>query len=212
MWPILPNSKHESENGGTTETTGRETSVGVETICWGMLCVPTLCSTRDSCDLGMVGEVSGLETSPLTKLQEDFGLYAAVVHGCQVNLRNPQNQRLLKKGWKLMTTHKRVADMMHMPCKCGRNYQHALCEGNMTRQTAYYTKEFVKRFVAAIKHEMGRKHLVAEMNGETQLPRHFGEGPSCYCKEVHQHGIKLTCGSCQHDLVQGYMTNEEHLT
>ena len=145
----------------------------------------------------------------LQKLQEDFGLYAAVVHGCQVNLRNPQNQRLLKKGWKLMTTHKRVADMMHMPCKCGRNYQHALCEGNMTRQTAYYTKEFVKRFVAAIKHEMGRKHLVAEMNGETQLPRHFGEGPSCYCKEVHQHGIKLTCGSCQHDLVQGYMTNEE---
>lgn len=141
----------------------------------------------------------------MQKLQEDFGLFTTVVHGCQVNLRNFQNQRLMRKGWKLMTTHNRVAELMNLPCRCDRNYQHALCEGSLTRQSAYYTVEFVKRFVVAIKHEMDRNQLASEMNGESRLPRHFGEGPSCYCKDVRQHGIKLTYGSCQQEHVQGSM-------
>ncbi len=144
----------------------------------------------------------------IQKLQEDFGLFITVVHGCQVNLRNPNNQKLLKKGWKLMTTHKRVAEVMNLPCRCGKNYQHALCEGNMTRQTAYYTVEFVKRFVSAIRHEMNRNQLIQEMQGDSRLPRHFGEGPSCYCKEVHKHGIRFTCGSCQYHPIQGVVLSE----
>ena len=126
----------------------------------------------------------------------------AVIHGCQVNLRYHKKGQLMRKGWKLMTTHKRVAEMMNLPCRCPKSYQHAVCEGDITRKSAYYTPEFVQRFVAAIKYEMGCNHLKEEFLGhDTRLPRLFGGGCTCYCKEVHNHGVKMTCGSCHMDPV-----------
>lgn len=75
----------------------------------------------------------------MQNLQQKYGLFTAVVYGCQVNLRHHRKADLMKKGWKLMTTHRRVAEFMRLPCRCPRQYQHAVCEGDMARKTAYYT-------------------------------------------------------------------------
>ena len=96
-----------------------------------------------------------------------------------------------------MTTHRRVAEYMNLPCRCPRQYKHAVCEGDMTRKTAYYTPEYVNRFLAAIKYEMTQSQLAEELQGSNhRLPRMFGAGSMCYCKEVHVHGVRMTCGSC----------------
>ena len=131
----------------------------------------------------------------IQRLMEKYSLYVATTHGCQVNLRNGDGQ-LMKKGWKLMTTHKRVADMMHMPCRCQKGFRHATCEGNDTRKTAYYTMEYVKRFVEAIRYEMSRQQWMEELNGESRLPKHFGNGHACVCSDLQHHETQLTCGSC----------------
>lgn len=131
----------------------------------------------------------------IQRLIEKYSLFVATTHGCQVNLRNG-NGNLMKKGWKLMTTHKRVADMMHMPCQCQKGFRHATCEGNDTRKTAYYTMEYVKRFVEAIRYEMSRQQWMEELNGESRLPKHFGNGQACVCADLQHHETKLTCGSC----------------
>ena len=82
-----------------------------------------------------------------------------------------------------MTTHKRLAMMMDLPCKRPRNYEHGICEGSMTRVSAYYTPEYAKRFIQAIMHEMDHNELHEELQGKPNLPGRFGEGPACYCKD-----------------------------
>ena len=95
-----------------------------------------------------------------------------------------------------MTTHKRVSEMMNLPCKCGRNFQHGLCEGNETRKTAYYTKEYAKRFYQAIRHEMSHGQILDELNGRTNFCESFGSGRQCVCEGLKQHDTQLTCGAC----------------
>ena len=95
-----------------------------------------------------------------------------------------------------MTTHRRFANMMQLTCKCPKNYEHGICEGAMTQVSAYYTPEY------AIMHEMDHVRLHEELHGRIDLPRHFGGGSFCYRKEVHNHGIKFTCGACHEDPVQ----------
>ena len=82
----------------------------------------------------------------------------------------------------------------------------------MTRVSAYYTPEYAKRFIQAIMHEMDHNQLHEELQGRPNLPRHFGGGPACYCKEVHQHGIKFFCGACHEDPVQKGACGETQTT
>ena len=98
-----------------------------------------------------------------------------------------------------MTTHKRVANMMSLPCTCPKSYQHGTCEGSETRKTAYYTWEFVKRFTEAIRYEMDRDHLKHELNGESTLTKNFGNGLACVCARLKEHGADVTCGCCSID-------------
>lgn len=143
-------------------------------------------------------------------LQNKYQLYGAVVHGCQVNLRRKRTQQLMRKGWKLMTTHKRVAEIMHLPCRCPKQYQHGICEGDMTRKSAYYTDEYAKRFIRAIQVEMVQSELVEEFQGTSRLPPLFGGGAACYCKDVHNHGVKLTCGSCHVETIDQQASGLPH--
>ena len=124
-----------------------------------------------------------------------YELYQSTTHGCQVNLRDAKN-KLVKKGWKVMTTHKRLAELLDLPCRCQKGYMHGVCEGSMTRQSAYYTKEYAKRFCQGLLYEMTRTQLAQEFQGETQLPKGFGTGAQCVCKELQRHGTTVTCGSC----------------
>ena len=131
----------------------------------------------------------------MQKLQQKYRPYMSVVHGCQVNLRNVKGQ-LMKKGWKLMSTHKRVSEMMNLPCRCGKLFRHGLCEGNETRKTAYYTDEYAKRFYQAIRYEMTQGQILDELNGKTNFCEHFGSGRQCVCEELKRHDTHIQCGAC----------------
>ena len=58
----------------------------------------------------------------MQKLQKKYQPYVVTVHGCRVGLRDPKSSGLLKKGWKIMTSLKKLAEAMDMRCKCPPNY------------------------------------------------------------------------------------------
>ena len=74
-------------------------------------------------------------------LRFNMGLHACVAKGCVVGLRG-QDGALMQKGWRLVTSHKHLADMMHKPCRCPTNYKHAKCEGRNASLSARYTNRF----------------------------------------------------------------------
>lgn len=132
----------------------------------------------------------------IQKIMSRYQMWVSVVHGCQVNLRDPKTKHHLHKGWKLMTTHKRLSRMMDLPRKCYKDTKHAKCEGRLTGLSAYYTPEFAKRVVSAILQEMTHSMVVDELGGESQLPQGFGSGAACMCDHLKQHGSTQQCGSC----------------
>ena len=129
------------------------------------------------------------------KLQEKYKFWISVTNGCQVNLRDPKSDKLLRKGWKVMTSHKRIAELLDLPCRCPKTVEHAKCEGALTDQSAYYTPEMVKRVVLGMFQEFNHGSLVEEMKGKTHFCSSFGAGTSCVCEDLHYHGSKQ-CGSC----------------
>lgn len=121
--------------------------------------------------------------------------WMSVVNGCQVNLRNGKGE-LLHKGWKVMTTHCRLARMLDLPCRCSKSQGHAKCEGSVTHLTAYYTPEMAKRIAQAIYAELTLGMLQEELQGRTHLPESFGHGSSCVCESLKCHGSDQVCGAC----------------
>ena len=87
----------------------------------------------------------------LPMVQKVFQRYPplfSVVKGFRVDLRNPKSRAYLGKGWKLATTHELLAKRMHLTCVCQE--KHVLCQGSLTRMSAYYTETFAKRVCKAI--------------------------------------------------------------
>ena len=130
------------------------------------------------------------------KMLKDLSMSVAVTHGCRVNLRSSQDNRLLKKGWKLATTHVRLAEVMQAQCKCDRQYQHGRCEGQDTQRSARYTSEYAKRVAKVLCQELSSFQVKAECQGKTQLPVMFGLGSTCACHEPHIAQQQHTCGHC----------------
>ena len=140
----------------------------------------------------------------IQKIIEKYQMWVSVTHGCQVNLRDPKTQRFLRKGWKVMSTHKRLAMLLDLPCRCQKHETHAKCEGKLTSMSALYTKEYAKRVVSAIFQEMTHAMVQQELDGESQTPNDFGVGPYCMSGDLKQHGRELVCGSCvEQPLVKG---------
>ena len=132
----------------------------------------------------------------MQRLDKKYVPYYAVTQGCQVGLKDPKSGRLMHKGWKLMTSHARMAEHMQLPCLCGAGQHHAKCEGQLATNSAFYTPNFVKRVAYVLQHEMSQKNLVREMEGQTSLLSLFGKGGECLCSEVQSHGSDHKCGWC----------------
>ena len=66
-----------------------------------------------------------------------------VTKGCRVNLKDHKQGMLLSNGWKMATAQKGLAQQMDLPCQCAG--KHAVCQGALTRRSAYYTSEFARR-------------------------------------------------------------------
>ena len=135
--------------------------------------------------------------------------WISVVNGCQVNLRNAQGE-LLHKGWKVMTTHQRLARVLDLPCRCSRHQTHAKCEGSMTHVTAYYTPEMAKRIAQAVYTELTLGMIQEELQGRSHLPESFGHGSGCVCESLKCHGCTQACGACMEGL--SFRDDEQHRT
>ena len=57
----------------------------------------------------------------IQQLIHKYQPWCSVVNGCQVNLRDPKKGGLLHKGWKVMTTHQRMAQLLDLPCRCPKD-------------------------------------------------------------------------------------------
>ena len=135
----------------------------------------------------------------IQKLMKRYQPYTAVTHGCRVNLRDQRTQALLHKGWRVMTTHKRLSEMLEQRCQCKKGYQHAKCESGLARSTAYYTPEYANRVAKAMLQEMSHEGLLSEMDGRTCLPSTFGNGVACVCHSLREHTCLLERGACHNE-------------
>ena len=79
-------------------------------------------------------------------LQAKYSMYQAVSKGCRVNLRDKAGA-LMQKGWKILTTHRRLSELLQLPCKCPKHYKHGKCEGVSAQKSELYTKEYVCKAV-----------------------------------------------------------------
>ena len=127
----------------------------------------------------------------LQKLRFDMGLYTAVTKGCAVGLKG-QDGALMQKGWRIVTSHARLAEVMHKPCSCPTNYKHAKCEGKNATKSACYTKEYVRLAIEALSREGNFQRVVEECSGKSSLPQGFGLGMMCTCPTTSEG----SCGSC----------------
>ena len=128
----------------------------------------------------------------LQKLRFQMGLRTTVVKGCAVGLRGMDNQLMLK-GWRVVTSHARLAEQLNKPCRCVPKYEHARCEGANARSSQRYTKEFAKLVYEALEIEGGFQEVVQECTGVDRLPEGFGLGLMCTCSEDSRVGF---CGQC----------------
>ena len=132
----------------------------------------------------------------MQKLREKVLPFTAVVSGCSVNLREAGGDKLLRKSWRVVTTHARLAESLHLPCRCPSQYQHGKCEGGNAERSAFYTPEMAKRVVRCLSQELSYHSALQECEGVSQLPEGFGLGEFCVCGDQLDPQQALTCGSC----------------
>ena len=99
-------------------------------------------------------------------LRYHMGLFSCVVKGCAVGLKG-QEGLLMQKGWRLVTSHQRLSEMLAKPCRCPANYKHAKCEGKNAVQSARYTREFARLVYEALSREGSFTRVVQECSGRS---------------------------------------------
>ena len=129
-------------------------------------------------------------------LQHKYSLFTAVTKGCRVGLRSSKDGQLLQKGWKIITSCKRLADTLNLPCHCSRHYKHGRCEGISAKESELYTPEFTRRACRVIVQELDHAAVMSEAQGQSVLPKQFGEGVRCMCSTVSLPKRPQLCGSC----------------
>ena len=129
------------------------------------------------------------------KVFQKWKPHMVVTKGCRVELRDPKSRQLLGKGWKLATTHERLAQAMELPCNC--NGPHAPCQGRLTRASAYYTDQFARRVCRVLLQGAEWSALTEELEGSRRYPNEFVQTPpSCSCAEVQHPRSDMTCHVC----------------
>ena len=97
----------------------------------------------------------------LQRLRTKYALHEAVIKGCAVNLRHEKTGKLMRGGWKLLTSHARLAEVMQMPCRCRRDYEH----GRITTSSSSpdvnvpYTPEMCKKLVQRAGYSVGASRV-----------------------------------------------------
>ena len=121
----------------------------------------------------------------------------SIVRGCQVNLRNKEEQ-FISKGWKLMTTNEKLSKLMQVPCTCQPNTINVPCESILLGERPTTPKNLPKRVCRCLQQGMNYGAMCWEMERERiWLGYHF----LLSCWGTPPAG--LTCGHCTQGFVQG---------
>ena len=134
--------------------------------------------------------------------------HVSVTKGCRVNLRDARG-KLVQKGWKVMTTHKRVAELLHKPCRCDARYEHGKCEGNMSTGSPLYPKEFQRLVAMGAQQELSMYGVQRECQGDSQTSDLFGRGKACVCNRTRQSVHVQSCACCLLAEEEGTWESEE---
>ena len=129
-----------------------------------------------------------------------------VVKGCSLGLKSKAGQ-LLSKGWKLATTHDCVAERMRLPCRCDSDMKHAVCEGSLTRESAYYTPKFAEILTRALMHGCSHGDVLSLMSQQVYSSPRERHGPQgeegerreerCECEIVCHPRCETMCAACE---------------
>ena len=130
------------------------------------------------------------------RLQAKYQLLSAVTKGCRVGLRVSDSKPLMQKGWRILTTHHRLAQVLELPCRCPKHCQHDRCEGSKASRSELYTREYARRATRAILQELDHTGTLQECQGQSKLLPTFGEGFCCVCTEVSLPQRPRSCGYC----------------
>ena len=103
----------------------------------------------------------------------ELQLQTVTCHGCAVGLRIGPSQQLSCKGWMIATTSAAMLQHMHLPCQ--RNHRTVPLEGNLAKETAYYTPIFARKVLEAMRRQEPWSLVVQELQGvddgvEVQVP------------------------------------------
>ena len=161
--------------------------LAIYTYCY-LLGIPTTWEWSETCDAWR-----------LPMVQRVFQRYPpvfCVTKGCRVNLKDHKQGMLLSKGWKMATTHRSLAQQMELPCQCSG--KHAVCQGALTRRSAYYTTEFARRVCRAILHPQRSGDIHGELSGQHGPPKYLKEHDmECCCNEIHHPRSDMKCSMCE---------------
>ena len=128
-------------------------------------------------------------------LQPKYSMYQAVSKGCRVNLRDKAGD-LMQKGWKILTTHRRLSELLQLPCRCPKHYKHGKCEGVSAHKSELYAKEYVRKAVQGITQELAHQAFLQECQNPQSVHGCFGQGSFCTCKDVSLPQKPRKCGHC----------------
>ena len=141
----------------------------------------------------------------MDEFRNRFSMSTSIIGGCQVGLFDPKLQKPLGKEWRIECSNELLSKKIHSPCSCtDPRKQHAICEGSLTRRSAFYTKEFARKVVYHMIHLEDQQSIGSvlrkdEVSSETDVlvkdvPKKAFE--KCWCKQVHKWNKQLTCPTC----------------
>ena len=135
----------------------------------------------------------------MDRWRESCGTTTAIISSCQVNLRDPETNKLFGKEWRIESTSPTFARNIHCPCpskQCRDN--HADCLGSNLRSTAFYSPEFARRVVH---HMLRDDQLIASKASMAQRQRELQElqdirWDQCNCSRLQGSIHGLLCPKC----------------
>ena len=132
----------------------------------------------------------------LNQLHHKYSMFKAVASGCAFNLREPKSGKLIQRGWRILTTHKRLAETFEAPCRCPRTYSHGRCTGKPGFGSSHYTSELAYRVARVLVQEMSHSETLQECQGTSYLCQAFGSGEFCTCGDLSLPNHPRTCANC----------------
>ena len=142
----------------------------------------------------------------------------AIIAGCQVGLKDPKTSKPLGKEWRVECTSERLADKIHSPCQCAKGPGvHALCEGQLTRQSAFYTRDMARKIIYHMVHLEDQEHVsrsvnLVDGNKEHDLNCVGKDDPvftCCWCKKIHAYNKELSCVCCVQQVIEQGLVGED---